>query len=168
MNGVQVSALRNTDYFYFLLDAVRNSEDRIWAAVFSINLSFLADSNLRVRDLAKELIAAQTRGVDVRVLLSGERVEYNSFRVANEMSADYLTSRGIEVRNYGSADKRKSHAKYVVIDESWVLLGSHNWSPRSFALGHDDSVALRSAELNERMGRAFIADWDQGGERHVS
>jgi phosphatidylserine/phosphatidylglycerophosphate/cardiolipin synthase-like enzyme len=168
MKQVEVSILRNTDYFYFMLEAVRTADERVWAAVFSMNLNFLNDTNLKVRDFAKELIAAQHRGVDVRVLLSGESVEYNAFRVANEMANDYLTSRGIEVRRYGSTDKRQSHSKYVIVDDGWVILGSHNWSPRSFALGRDDSVALRSTELNRRVTATFVNDWSQGKVSHVS
>lgn len=168
MNPVQVTALRNTDYFYFLLEAVRTSELRVWASVFSMNLNFLDDTTLRVRDLAKELIAARARGVDVRILLSGEQVEFNSFRVANETASDYLREKGVDVRHYASEDKGQSHSKYVLIDGSWVVLGSHNWSPRSFAEGRDDSVALRSAELSSRMWRMFVQDWEQGEVRNVS
>ncbi|MEJ2756180.1 MAG: phospholipase D-like domain-containing protein, partial [Gammaproteobacteria bacterium] len=134
MNQVEVSSLRNTDYFYFMLETVRLAEDCVWASVFSMNLTFLDDTNLKVRDFVKELVSAQQRGVDVRILLSGERVEYSAFRVANEMANDYLMSQGVEVRRYASSDKRQSHSKYVIVDDSLVILGSHNWSPRSFAL----------------------------------
>ena len=168
MKNVQVSALRNSDYFYFMLQAVERAESRIWAAVFSMNLNFLDDRNLHVRDFAKALIHAHERGVDVRILLSGERTEYNAFRVANETAYDYLASKSIDIRRYASSDKKQSHAKYVIVDDDWAILGSHNWSPRSFAAGRDDSVALRSSELNERLRRTFENDWQLGEAARVS
>jgi phosphatidylserine/phosphatidylglycerophosphate/cardiolipin synthase-like enzyme len=153
-----IAPLANKAYYYYLLDGIREARHRLWASVFFVNVDELADRDLKVRRLLKEVALAHDRGVDVRILLGGERERLNGFRVSNELSRTYLQHLGVEVRVYDGA-KINTHAKFVLIDDDVTLLGSHNWSPRSFARGIDDSVALRSDELNTRLARVFLDDW---------
>ncbi|HZO14717.1 MAG TPA: phospholipase D-like domain-containing protein, partial [Polyangiaceae bacterium] len=45
------------------------------------------------------------------------------------------------------------HTKLFVVDESWVLIGSANWDPRSLRLNFEFGLECYGAELAERMSQ---------------
>ena len=50
------------------------------------------------------------------------------------------------------------HAKSLVIDRVWTVVGSTNFDPRSFALNDEVNLAVYDAGLAERMEADFTRD----------
>ncbi len=82
--------------------------------------------------VALELLGAHERGVDVIVLVDGSPVggiSDNEWRVLNNLSGS-----GISVYLWDDADLGFNHAKYVVADNSSVLLSTENLGTTGFPL----------------------------------
>lgn len=98
-----------------------------------------------------DLIAAMTtaimRGVDVEVILS-EKNNQLVAKWASEALLPELVKAGCSVwKTLGPFD----HSKVVIVDESWVLIGSTNFDPRSFRLNFEFNIECHSPALARRM-----------------
>lgn len=108
---------------------------------------FLPDHSL-VRTLC---IAAQ-RGVEVDVLLP-EKGNLAMVQWASTALQPQVLEKGVRV--YASPEPF-DHSKLMVVDGTWVLLGSANWDPRSLQLNFEFNVECYDPELGERMERLFV------------
>jgi hypothetical protein len=110
--------------------------------------------------LVNDLIAAHRRGVDVRVMLN-LRSRYDPASdapardYANGVAADMLVYAGVDVA-YSPASYHM-HVKLVVIDETTVILGSHNWTYSALQRNTETSSLIRSPE-HARAKLAYIEE----------
>ncbi len=159
--GGSVFPLPDQGYYHVLLDRVETARERIWAAVFLIDLLPRRDRGVRVRRLVRALQAARWRGVDVRILLSRSAQSLN-VDITSQVALRYLQSRRLAARPYQPSGRLNSlHAKLVVVDGDTVLVGSHNWTRQAFAADVEDSVLVRSPELNGYLADRFIDFWGE-------
>jgi phosphatidylserine/phosphatidylglycerophosphate/cardiolipin synthase-like enzyme len=100
------------------LETLRGAADRILLAGYSFTSQPVADA----------LLAAEARGVDVRVLVEAEPVGGASAQQARVL--DRLVAAGVEVRVVGVGANRFAyhHPKYAVADGRALVL-SENWKP---------------------------------------
>ncbi|MFW5948577.1 MAG: phospholipase D-like domain-containing protein, partial [Halolamina sp.] len=100
------------------LDTLRSAEDRLLIAGYTFTSDRVADA----------LVAANERGVEVRVLVEAEPVNGASAEQARVL--DRLGGAGIEVRVIGVGASRFAfhHPKYAVADDRALVL-SENWKP---------------------------------------
>ena len=100
---------------------IKNAAQRIDLAMFLFKTSPAPDN--RPAGLARDLVAARQRGVEVRVIL-----EYSShdqtLNRANQETAQILRKGGVAV--FFDSPDRTNHAKLAVIDRRYCLVGSHN------------------------------------------
>ncbi|MFH1247400.1 MAG: phospholipase D-like domain-containing protein [Candidatus Micrarchaeota archaeon] len=104
--------------------------------------------------LQEELAAAVARGVDVRVIL--EKSISSNLPRSRE-----LLARGVKVK-WGSSSFSLTHAKFLVIDNETVIVGSNNWTFHSFNLNREASVKVKNAEFTSKFMEVFENDWQQG------
>ena len=90
-------------------------------------------------DILDALIAASSRGLDVRVYMD-DCAFYESDAEANLQAARYLSDHGVDVRM--DDPKTTTHAKLVVIDQRTVTLGSTNWNYYSLAKNNETDIAF--------------------------
>ena len=104
------------------------------------------------------LVRAHQRGVAVRVLVDrdGKSDPYHSTLI-NSAAKKFLIDAGVACRSDSSA--RLLHSKYLVIDSSLVVLGSHNWSAGSYFDFDDLTLALSSAPLAGELLPRFDTQW---------
>ena len=103
-----------------------------------------------------ELIAAAGRGVRVRVLLSAVMQRNDP-----QSQARLKAVPGIEVRYLDLAARTGGilHAKYLLVDDDQLYLGSQNFDWRSLTQIHELGVHVRSARLASQLGSIFALDW---------
>ena len=108
--------------------------------------------------LLDALIAAQARGVAVRVLLDRDR-EDDPYRstVINTPAREHLASGGVACRF--DASDRLMHSKCVLVDGSYCVVGSHNWSAGSYFQFDDLSLLVASPDLHATMRARFDQLW---------
>ena len=131
------------------LETLRGADRRLLLAAYT----------LTSRRVEAALLAAERRGVRVRVLVDREPVGGMSERQVRLL--DNLTEAGVEVRALGGAGARYEfhHAKYAVADDR-ALVTTENWKPAGTG-GHSSrgwgAVTTQPAAV-ERLVAVFRAD----------
>ena len=106
------------------------------------------------------LVAAQRRGVEVRVLVDGAPVGGLPREMARDL--DRLVAAGVEVRVVGGPHARYDfhHAKYAVVDDT-ALVMTENWKPAG--TGGNSSrgwgIRLRDPKTASALAATFRADF---------
>jgi phosphatidylserine/phosphatidylglycerophosphate/cardiolipin synthase-like enzyme len=111
-----------------------------------------------VNALVDNLVAAQRRGVDVKVILDRDPdAGVVGSRLVNEPAFRYLKEKGVSVV-YDDAS-RMTHSKLILVDAKTVVLGSHNWTAGSLMAYDDTSVRIESVDLARRFKLSFDGYW---------
>ena len=112
---------------------------------------FLPDHSVR-GELVK---AVRERGVAVRVVTAGDRSDNPMTRRASRRVYGELLAAGVEIHEFQPA---MMHAKALVVDGVWGVVGSTNVDTRSF--GHNDEVhlAVRDPAFAARLDEDFARD----------
>jgi cardiolipin synthase len=128
-----------------LFSAVINAERQILIAT-----PYLVPSN----DLLRALRSVALRGVDVRVVVPKNN---NHAYVA-------LASRGLYAKLLQSGVRvfeRKGnfmHAKALVIDDRFALIGTPNWDVRSLRLSYESALAIQNEPFASELKQIVLAD----------
>jgi cardiolipin synthase len=125
----------------------------IEGAVQEITVStpyFLPDRSLR-----QALVRAAQRGVRVRVLVPGRLADQRLVRLASRRLYRELLDAGIRPFEYRPA---MLHAKTLVVDRTWAVVGTTNIDNRSFEHNDEINVAFRDAAIATRLLQDFEAD----------
>jgi PLD-like domain/Helix-hairpin-helix motif len=148
--------LIGSEYFREVLDMLLASIETIDVCMFHIALP---EENHPTRQLLEALVSAQGKGVSVRVLVDRDRADdpFHS-TVINSPAKAFLDVQGVPCRF--DEESILLHSKYLVIDESVVVIGSHNWSAGSFFQFDDVSLAVGSSEYARVMTQRFEESWD--------
>ena len=96
-------------------------------------------------DLVTALRIAALRGVEIEILLPASS-NLRMVKWASDAGLEELLRDGCRVYLTGSPF---DHSKVMVVDQSWVLLGSANWDSRSLALNFEFNVECYDSHLAE-------------------
>jgi len=105
--------------------------------------------------LIELLASAKRKGLDVKVVV--DDVTKQSY----PETIDFLKSRNVPVRLDPKASVT-THAKVVIVDGEWVVIGSHNWSESALKENHEYSVLIRSSEIAANVEDYFEELWNGG------
>ena len=126
----------------------------IAAARRSISITtpyFLPDKSL-TQELCRAIV---DRGVKVRILVPGRNSDHMLTRSTSRAAYGPLLRAGAEVYEYQPA---MIHAKVLVVDELWAVVGSTNFDNRSFGINDEVNLAIRERGIAERLERDTAAD----------
>ncbi|MEZ4399520.1 MAG: phospholipase D-like domain-containing protein [Kofleriaceae bacterium] len=127
-------------------------EDRVVALVDGATVAIDVQMySFTLTRLADRLIAADRRGVPVRVLLDAGQPENATIR-------SRLVAGGVEVRDAPAAFIN-AHAKYVVIDRDDALIASGNFTVAGLSDQRNYGVEDRDPEDVADLATLFEADW---------
>jgi cardiolipin synthase len=108
------------------------------------------------------LVRAAERGVRVRVMCPGAYPESTAVRDAGRAAYSRLLEAGIEVYEY---DRTTLHAKAIVADGVWSLLGTANFDHRSLSLNEEVALGVQDRALAARLTECFERDLE--GSRRI-
>lgn len=117
---------------------------------------FLPDISLR-----RELVRAVRRGVDVKIITPGKQSDHTLTRTSSRRLYGELLQAGARIFEYRPA---MIHAKVLVIDSLWAVVGSTNFDNRSFGINDEVNLAASSNRLAERLEEDFVSDMRQSQE----
>jgi len=106
------------------------------------------------RKFLKVLLKAARRGVDVKIILPGQ----TDLRVVAYVSRTYyktLLREGVQIYHY---QPRVLHAKTMVFDGYWTIVGSANLDSRSLNYNYECGVGILDRELGNDMEEIFRQD----------
>ena len=92
------------------------------------------------KTLMRELCQAVERGVSVRILVPGTKSDHMLTRSTSRGGYGELLKAGAEVYEFQPS---MIHAKVLIVDELWVVVGSTNFDNRSFGINDEVNLAVR-------------------------
>jgi len=98
---------------------------------------------------------AVKRGVKVRVLVEGDLTDAKPVKYAGRYAYQRFLDMGIEIYEY---QPTMMHAKAMVVDGSWSMIGSANFDNRSLELNDEMNVAVSDRGLAARLREDFDQD----------
>ncbi len=146
---VAVRLLTDRQFFHVLCDHIGDANREIVVSMFLFKAS--PDGSNRANMILEELIAAQHRGVQVRVLLERTDRKKDSLNRVNLATSERLRRHGVQVL-FDSPDTT-THTKVIVIDERFLFIGSHNLTHSALFHNHELSVLIDNPNLAKEVIR---------------
>ncbi|MFH0867856.1 MAG: phospholipase D-like domain-containing protein [Candidatus Woesearchaeota archaeon] len=122
-----------------IINLVNNAEKSVKVAIFSFTHEELAD----------ELVKADIRGVDVKVLVERKQ--------RNVQNSQYSRLKDFGVNIKVDGNKYNMHHKFIVIDDSIVITGSPNFSFSGFNRNDENMLIM----YNEDVALRFVNEFDR-------
>ena len=114
------------------------------------------------RSLAEALVdAIKKRNVQVRILVPGKKSDLWLTRSASRRGYGPLLKAGAQVFEYQPS---MMHAKVLLIDGLWSVVGSTNFDQRSFGINNEVNMAVREPALARRLEDDFVHDLEDSRE----
>jgi cardiolipin synthase A/B len=112
---------------------------------------FLPDWSAR-----QEMVRAiRERGVEIKIIVPGDHTDHLLTRRSSRRLFGDLLKAGAKIYEY---EKAMIHAKTMMIDDLWSVVGSTNFDNRSFGLNDEINLAARDKELAARLKEDFATD----------
>lgn len=112
---------------------------------------FLPDRSAR----AEMVRAIRDRGVKIKIITPSKKTDHLLTRTASRRLYGALLREGAEIFEYLPA---MMHAKVMIVDGIWNVVGSTNFDNRSFGLNDEVNLAAMDLELAERLQEDFARD----------
>ena len=107
------------------------------------------------RAFRRALTSMAERGVEITVILPGPHTDQKWVRLASRRMWGHLLKAGIRIFEYRPA---MTHAKVLIVDELWVVLGTTNIDNRSFEHNDEVNVAMRDPSVAARLLEDYTKD----------
>ena len=108
------------------------------------------------RSVIDELVrAVRERNVEVVVLVPGKRSDHMLTRSSSRHAYGKLLKAGASIHEYETS---MIHAKILLIDSIWGVVGSTNFDNRSFAINDEVNLAARDPDFTQRLQQDFAKD----------
>ncbi len=111
---------------------------------------FLPDFALR-----RALATMARRGVVVDVIVPGRHTDQHWVRLASRRMWGQLLEAGVRIHEYQPA---MLHAKVLIVDDLWSVIGTTNIDNRSFEHNDEVNVAMRDRAVAERLCEDYDRD----------
>lgn len=125
----------------------------ITAATHSIHLAsaYFVPDKLTIN----AIVEAAKRGVKVRIITPGKRIDTHTVREASRACWGDLLAAGVEMYEY---QPTMFHCKLIVVDEYLVSVGSTNFDSRSFKLNDEANLNIYDRDFARRQTAVFDGD----------
>jgi cardiolipin synthase len=128
-----------------------------------------ADHHLRIctpyflpdRALRRALVEIARRGVTVTVIVPGRHTDQRWVRLASRRMWGTLLAAGVRIFEY---ERAMMHAKVLVVDGLWSVLGTTNVDNRSFEHNDEVNVAMCDRDVAERLLADYMRDINDSEE----
>jgi cardiolipin synthase len=108
------------------------------------------------KSLIDELVRAmRERNVELKLIVPGKRSDHLLTRSSSRLAYGKLLEGGASIYEYEPA---MIHAKILLVDGLWAIVGSTNCDNRSFGLNDEVNLVARNAEFVERLQQDFAND----------
>ena len=138
----EVRLLTDQDYYPTLQSMIGHATQSIDLAMFVFKTT--KSSRNRAAALVQDLVAARKRGIIINILLEKSGYDHELNKENRKIGA-YLQKQGLAVRF--DSERTTTHAKVVVIDRRYCLLGSHNFTTSALSYNHEVSLLVDNQAL---------------------
>jgi cardiolipin synthase len=136
----------------FFIQSFLAARHRLWITT----PYFVPDESMR------EAVASRARaGVDVRILMPDSHTDADVIRLASHHYYEELLEAGVRIYEYKTT---MMHAKHVVVDGEWSIVGSANMDIRGSEVNEENVLGILDAEFGRTLEEAFRRDLQQSEE----
>jgi cardiolipin synthase len=107
------------------------------------------------RALRRALMEIARRGVSVTVIVPGRHTDQRWVRLASRRMWGSLLEAGVRLFEY---EEGMIHAKLLIVDREWAVLGTTNIDNRSFEHNDEVNIALRDPAVADRLMQDYERD----------
>ena len=153
-NLTGIVVIEDHAYLNIVKNLISHANKSIYVAIFVIKYD-IKEYDDPVNQLLYALVDAHKRGLDVKVLVDDPTLRSYPDTIS------YLKNNSIEVK----LDEKKgvtSHMKIVIIDDKYLVVGSHNWTESALSYNHEYSVLIISEYYAEKAKGYFLDLWING------
>jgi cardiolipin synthase A/B len=129
-----------------------NARRRLWIA----SSYFIPDQHLR-----KAVKVRARAGVDVRILVPGNHTDAIPVQYAGRTYYQELLEAGVRIFEYQAS---MMHAKTVLVDGAWVLVGSANMDERSMEINEENLLGVAEPGFGRAIGEGIERDFERSKE----
>jgi cardiolipin synthase A/B len=132
-----------------------NANHRLWIC----NSYFIPDKRLR-----DAVIKRARGGVDVRILVPGNQTDAVPVQLAGRSFYEELLAAGVRIFEFKPA---MMHAKTMVVDSAWSIVGSANLDERSMELNEENVLGIADRDFARSVEEGVTADFARSREIHL-
>lgn len=110
------------------------------------------------KDTRQILFDAVDRGVDVKIIVPGSKVDHKVVRNSSRYHWKEYLEAGVELYRY---DPTFIHAKTLIVDSYWTSVGSSNMDFRSLCLNDECNLNVFDYEFSAKMKTLFEQDLEK-------
>jgi phosphatidylserine/phosphatidylglycerophosphate/cardiolipin synthase-like enzyme len=107
--------------------------------------------------ILERMLAAIDRGVRVRILCGGKHGLHQPDLMYSFALWRLMHQAGARVHKQKNL---RAHAKLLVVDDKWALLGSQNFDQPAFDLRREAAIEVRDAAIVQDLTSMFERDWE--------
>ncbi|RLE85869.1 MAG: hypothetical protein DRJ41_00330 [Thermoprotei archaeon] len=150
----KVALLPDEDYYDIVKKLLERANKSIYVIMYVIKYD-PKELDDPVNILLDTILRAKERGVKVKIIT--DDATYKSYKD----TVSYMLSKGVELLLDESGGVR-THTKMVIVDEEYMVVGSHNWTESALSYNHEYSILIRSTELAKKAASYFERIWEKG------
>jgi len=143
-------------YFKCCLELIKAAQREVLLSSFIINFGAYKKET-KVVVLMRELKEAAARGVTVKILLSSSQ-RGKAVGLLNATAVRFLSGCPAEVHFLPHG--RCCHAKFLVVDYRYGVIGSHNWTRWALEENFELSIGIKDLSLLEEIRIWFYRLFD--------
>ena len=129
-----------------------NARKRLWIC----SSYFIPDRRLRAA-----VIERARNGVDVRILVPGNHTDAIPVQAAGRSYYQELLEAGVRIFEFQPS---MMHAKTIVIDSSWSIVGSANMDERSMELNEENLLGIADRKFAKAVEDGLLEDFGRSRE----
>lgn len=129
-----------------------NARRKLWIS----NSYFIPDPQLRAA-----VCRRAEAGVDVRILVPGDNTDAVPVQLVGRSYYEELLRAGVRIFEFQPS---MMHAKVVVVDDCWTMVGSANMDERSMELNEENLLGITGEELAREASDAIEEDFTRSKE----
>jgi len=156
----RVKVIKDEEFLRYARAILARTQKSVLIGTYKFELSERSDAQ-DLNSLVRILFTLANNKVSVRVLLNVTGRRSGLTRI-NERTGRILQKNGLQVRYL--PDNRCQHAKFLIVDDSLAIIGSHNWSPKSVTENLELSVVLNDPGEVSEVKRHFERVWGTSKE----
>ena len=138
-----VEPIPNRLYYPAVHELLKQAEKSIHIVMFEMFYYRKYPESLE-NQLVHDLIDAHKRGVNVEVIL--EQDTWGRITRRNKREGGFMLSKA-GVRVYFDSHSKTTHNKLIIVDESYTVIGSTNWSYHGLEKNNEASILIDSIPL---------------------
>ncbi len=161
-NNTKIIPIEDRQYYPIVINKIENANVSIHIVMYEMKWYGNPDKDThKVSSLGRALVAAEKRGVDVKIILDdGKGYGFENPQMV-EWAKDwreYFESHGIKVKFDWS--NQTTHDKLVIIDDYIVIVGSTNWSTSALDYNHEADALIESKAVAQQYEDYFSQLWN--------